>query len=107
MSSKENVNIIYRGLSLSVTGKYSKGSPGHWYAGNGDPGDPPEPPEFYIEKIELNREDITDFFDNLVNRVYINHKYVDTDCFVEIEELCLESIEWGALDGPEREDDDY
>lgn len=106
MSSKETINIIYRGLSLSVTGKYSKGSPMVMYLRNGDPGYPEEPPEFYIEKVELKGEDITDFFDNLVNRVYIDHKYVDTDCFVEIEELCLESIEGGALDDPEREDED-
>jgi hypothetical protein len=93
MSSKEKVEVNYRGLMLKVTGSYYKGSPGHYYARNGDPGDPPEPPEFEIEKIELNGEEITDFFDGLEHVTIIAQKRYADDCYCEIEDLCLDSIE--------------
>jgi len=103
--SNQRVEVVYRGLALTVTGNYSKGRPMCMYLRNGDPGYPEDPPEFEISKIELNGEEITDFFDNLVNRVYINHKYNDTDCYTEIEDLCICEIEGGANDEPERDED--
>jgi hypothetical protein len=95
LSSKETVEVNYRGLMLTVTGSYYKGRPMVMYLRNGDPGYPEEPPEFEIDKIELNGEDITDFFDGLEHVRTIDRKKYWDDCYVEIENLCLEEIEGG------------
>jgi len=105
LTSKETVWVNYRGLLLEVTGNYYKGSPGHWYNKVGDPGDAPEPPEFSIDKIELNGEDITDFFDGLEHALYVLGERTSDDCYSEIEGLCLEEIEGGARDESERYED--
>jgi len=102
LTSKETVEVNYRGLSLKVTGNYYKGSPGHCYNKNGDPGDAPEPSEFYIDKIELHGDEITAFFDDLEHSMYIHGKRTSDDCYSEIEGLCLEEIEGGGCEEPER-----
>jgi hypothetical protein len=89
---------------LKVTGSYYKGCPGKMYLKNGDPGDPPEPPEFEIEKIELNGQDITDFFDGLAHMRIINKKSYYDDCYMEIEDMCINEIEEDACDELKRKE---
>lgn len=102
---KYTVEINYRGLLINVTGNYSCGRPAAMYLCNGDPGYPEEPPEFEITKIELNGEDITDFFDGLEHVRMIDKKRYSDDCYCEIEDLCIEEVEGIIDDGPEEEDD--
>jgi hypothetical protein len=94
----QTIDVTYHGMAMSVTGNYTKGQPGHWYARNGDPGDPPEPADFYIEKIMVGEQDITDFFDGLEHALYVDGVCSAQDCYVEIEDLCIDIIEGGGYE---------
>jgi hypothetical protein len=104
MYSKQRVNVVYRGLGLTVEGDYSRGCPEVMYLHNGDPGYPKEPSEFDIRKIELNGEDITGFFDGLEHAVTINKRPYYEDCYSEIADVCIEAIEGDAGDENTEED---
>jgi hypothetical protein len=83
---------------MSVSGEYSPGCAGSMYRRNGDPGDPPEPSEFYIEKIMVDEQNITDFFDGLEHALYVDGVCSAQDCYIEIEDLCIDIIEGGGYE---------
>lgn len=54
----KHYDITLAGVSLLVTGTYTKGCPGKMYMPNGDPGYPGEPEDFEAEKVEIDTTDM-------------------------------------------------
>lgn len=89
--SAKSYDITLAGVSLRVTGSYSKAVPARMYLRNGDPGYPGEPEDFEAEKVELliregqeSEVDITDLLE------------LDLS---DVEEAVLEQCDFGEDDG--------
>lgn len=100
------VDIVYRGLPLSVEGTYTKETPDVWYLRNGDPGYPGDSAEFEIDSVKQGEIEMIDFLDDLYEVRYGARQSQDTYTSVldEIESLCIEQAA-EAEDYPRGEED--
>lgn len=68
---------------LYVTFNYYKGSPGHMYMRNGDPGDPPEPSEIEMLSIHLDEFKVGPAIISLIDSSIIS--FIEEQLYLEME----------------------